>query len=193
MRSTALPYDRGSLYFAQLNAEIRHRTHGRRSLDDLVRKMIARRRQGKTVDEAAWISLVRRALGSRGIAQFHAMMNGKLVLPPSDAFGPCFVRTRVPLRRYQLGFDSAVLMEPSRIVRGLIPGSAAARAGLRDGDRILKPVPQDAIQADQKATLTLLIERHGKTFPIRYLPRGATVPAFQWKRRAGVPDRDCRI
>ena len=93
-----------------------------------------------TVDEAAWISLVRAALGSRGVAQFHAMMDGKLVLPRSDAFGP-----------------------------------------------------QDAIQADQKATLTLLIERNGKTSPITYLPRGATVSAYQWKRRLGVPDRDCRI
>jgi predicted metalloprotease with PDZ domain len=192
-RVRVLPYDRGSLYFAQVNAEIRRRTHGRRSLDDLVRTMIARRREGQPVDEAAWIALVRQALGSRGVAQFHAMMHGALVLPASDAFGRCFERTTVPLRRYQLGFDSAVLMEPSRIVRGLVPGSAAARAGLRDGDRIVKPVPQDAIQADQNATLTLLIERNGKTFPITYRPRGATVPAYQWRRRPGVPDRDCGL
>ena len=192
-RVRVLPYDRGSLYFAHLNAEIRRRTHGRRSLDDLVRRMIARRRRGQPVNEAAWIALVRQALGSRGVAQFHAMMSGKLVLPPSDAFGPCFERTTAPLRRYQLGFDSQVLMEPARIVRGLIPGSAAARAGLRDGDRIVKPVPQDAIQAQQRTTLTLLIERGGKTFPITYLPRGATVPAYQWRRRAAVPDRDCHL
>jgi hypothetical protein len=192
-RVRVLPYDRGSLYFAQLNAEIRRRTHGRRSLDDLVLQMIARRRQGQPVDEAAWSSLLRQTLGSRGVAQFGAMMSGKLVLPAADAFGPCFERTMAPLRRYQLGFDSQVLMEPSRIVRGLIPGSAAARAGLRNGDRIVKPVPQDAIQADQAATLTLLIERNGRTFPMTYLPRGATVLAYQWRRRPAVPDRDCRL
>ena len=192
-RIRVLPYDRGSLYFAQVNAEVRRRTHGRRSLDDLVLRMIARHRQGQPVAEATWISLVRQALGSRGVAQFHAMMSGKLVVPPSDAFGPCFARTTAPLRRYQLGFDSQVLMEPSRTVRGLVPGSAAARAGLRDGDRIVKPVPQDSIQADQHATLTLLIERNGRTFPITYLPRGATVTAYQWRRRLGVPDADCRL
>jgi predicted metalloprotease with PDZ domain len=192
-RVRVLPYDRGSLYFAQVNAEMRGSTHGRRSLDDLVLKMIARHRQGQPVDEAAWIALVRQALGSRGVAQFRAMMSGKLVVPPSDAFGPCFERTTAPLRRYQLGFDSAVLMEPSRVVRGLIPGTAAARAGLRNGDRIVKPVPQDSIQADQGATLTLLIERDGRTFPITYLPRGETVPAYQWRRRPGVPDRDCGL
>ena len=192
-RVRVLPYDRGSLYFAQLNAEIRRRTHGKRSLDDLVLRMIVRRRQRQPVDEAAWSSLLRRTLGSRGVDQFGAMMNGKVVLPATDAFGPCFERTTAPLRRYELGFDSQVLMEPSRIVRGLIPGSAAARAGLRNGDRLVKPLPQDAIQADQAATLTLLIERNGRTFPITYLPRGATVPTYQWRRRPAVPDRDCRL
>lgn len=192
-RVRVLPYDRSSLYFAEVNAEIRRRSHGKRSLDDLVLRMIERRRQGLPVSEAAWVSLLKQALGNRGVAQFHAMIAGKLIVPPSDAFGPCFERTKAPLRRYQLGFDSAVLMEPARIVRGLVPGSAAARAGLRNGDHIVKPVPQDAIQADQKATLTLLIERAGKTFPITYLPRGATVQAYQWRRRPGVPDRDCGL
>ncbi|MGB6488484.1 MAG: hypothetical protein WBE91_16525 [Steroidobacteraceae bacterium] len=192
-RVRVLPYDRGSLYFAQVNAEMRRSTHGRRSLDDLLRKMIARHRQGQVVDEAAWVALVRQALGSRGVAEFRAMMSGKLVVPPSDAFGPCFERTTAPLRRYQLGFDSQVLMEPARIVRGLIPGSAAARAGLRNGDRIVKPVPQDSIQADQAATLTLLIERNGRTFPITYLPRGETVPAYQWRRRPGIGDAACGL
>lgn len=192
-RIRVLPYDRGSLYFAQVNAEMRRSTHGRRSLDDLVLKMIAKHRQGQVVNEATWVGVVRQALGSRGVAEFHAMMSGKLVVPPSDAFGPCFQRTTAPLRRYQLGFDSAVLMEPARIVRGLVAGSAAAGAGLRNGDRIVKPVPQDEIQAEQNATLTLLIERNGRTFPITYLPRGETVQAYQWRRRPGVPDRDCGL
>jgi membrane-associated protease RseP (regulator of RpoE activity) len=78
-------------------------------------------------------------------------------------------------------------------VRGLVAGSAAERAGLRNGDRIVKPVPQDEIQAEQSATLTLLIERGGRTFPITYLPRGETVPAYQWRRRPGIPDRECAL
>jgi hypothetical protein len=57
----------------------------------------------------------------------------------------------------------------------------------------VKPVPQDAIQADQSATLTLLIERNGRTFPMTYLPRGAVVQAYQWRRRPGTPDRACGL
>jgi S1-C subfamily serine protease len=77
-------------------------------------------------------------------------------------------------------------------VHGLLPGSAADRAGLRNGDIIVKPVPQDAIQADQKATLTFLIRRDGKEFPITYLPRGETVQAYQWTRIPTVPEQKCR-
>jgi hypothetical protein len=41
--------------------------------------------------------------------------------------------------------------------------------------------------------LLLPSDAFGKTFPVTYLPRGATVSAYQWKRRPGPPDRDCRI
>ena len=192
-RIRVLPYDRGSLYFAQLNSEIRKASLGERSLDQLVQTMIDRKRAGQSPDLAEWVSLLQDALGARGKQEFDDMMAGKLILPPSDAFGPCFARTTAPLRRYELGFDTTVLAEPSRIVRGLVEGSAAERAGLRNGDHIVKPVPQDAIQADQHATLALLIARDGKEFPITYLPRGETVRAYQWRRVPGVPDAQCRL
>jgi hypothetical protein len=38
-----------------------------------------------------------------GKQQLQDMMSGKLVVLPSDAFGPCFRRVTLPLRRYQLG------------------------------------------------------------------------------------------
>ncbi len=190
-RIRVLPYDRGAMYFAQLNSEIRKASGGKRSLDDLVLTMVDRRRQGLPVDTATWINLVEQELGSRGKQEFESMLAGKLIVPAPDSFGPCYTRTTVPLRRYELGFDSAVLAQPSRVVRGLVPGSAADRAGLRNGDVIVKPVPQDAIQADQKATLTFLIRRDEKEFPITYLPRGETVQAYQWTRIVAVPEQKC--
>jgi membrane-associated protease RseP (regulator of RpoE activity) len=119
------------------------------------------------------------------------MLQGATPLPPSDAFGPCFRRVTKPLRRYQLGFDPKVLVEPKRIVRGLIAGSAAAKAGLHNGDEILKPVGQDHIQGDQTGILTLQIRRGSQEMTIRYLPRGETVDAWQWERVRTVPDTAC--
>ncbi|HWE46138.1 MAG TPA: hypothetical protein VG407_08920 [Caulobacteraceae bacterium] len=192
-RIRVLPYDRGSMYFSVVDSEVRKASRGKRNLDDLLLSMLARRHAGKPMDQAAWVETVTRALGPRGKTELEAMLSGALQLPPSDAFGPCFRRTTKPLRRYELGFDPKVLVEPKRIVRGLVAGSEAAKAGLHDGDEILKPVPQDAIQADQKATLTLDIRRDGRDLAITYLPRGETVPAYQWERVRGVPDKTCAL
>ena len=96
-----------------------------------------------------------------------------------------------PLRRYELGFEPAVLAEPKRIVRGLIAGSAAAAAGLRDGDEIVDPVPQDAIQGEQNESLNLRIRRAGQIFPLTYLPRGEVVDAWQWERDPSLGDGSC--
>jgi len=124
-------------------------------------------------------------LGPEGKADYQAMLSGKLVLPPSDSFGPCFERATKPLRRFDLGFTPDVLIEPHRIVRGLEPDSAAAKAGLRNGDEIVKPVPQDGIQGDQAALMHLQVRRDGRLLEIIYLPRGETVQAYQWVRKPG--------
>ncbi|WP_306392548.1 hypothetical protein [Telluria beijingensis] len=179
-RIRVLPYDRGALYFAQLNDEIQRASRGKRSLDDLLLAFLDRRRQGKPMTRDAWVSAVVGELGDKGRHQFEAMMRGEPLALRSEAFGPCFRSTEVALRRYELGFTPDVLVGPRRIVRGLVPGSAADKAGIRDGDDIVKPVPQDRIQADQHATLTLRIARGGKEMDITYLPRGETVPTPQW-------------
>lgn len=186
-RVRVLPYDRGGLYFAALDEKVRRHSQGHRSLDDLVKSMLDRRHRGKPMDEAAWIETIAAELGPAGVADFNAMLTGSLVVPPSDSFGRCFERTSAPLRRYDLGFTPDVLIEPARVVRGLEPGSAAARAGLKDGDSIVKPVPQDRIQSDQAALLQLSIQRDGKPLEISYLPRGETVEAYQWKRTGDCP------
>ena len=192
-RIRVLPYDRGSMYFAVVDEELRKASGGKRSLDDLLLSMLDRRTHGQPMDQAAWIETVTQALGPQGKAEFEAMLAGALQLPGSDAFGPCFRRTTKPLRRYELGFDPKVLVEPHRIVRGLVAGSAAEAAGLKDGDEIVRPVPQDQIQGDQTRLITLQIRRDGREFPMTYLPRGETVQAYQWERVAGVPDSRCAL
>ncbi len=183
-RIRVLPYDRGSLYFARVDAEIRAASGGKRSLDDLVRAMLAARRAGKAMNEALYRRLLEAQLGDAGIAEFDAMLAGAVQLPPSDAFGPQFRRITRPMRRFNLGFDPAVLVSHPRIVRGLIAGSQAEQAGLRDGDEILNTFPQDKLQGEQEGWLTLEVRRAGKTFSIRYQPRGETVEAYQWVKVA---------
>ncbi|MEP9404364.1 peptidase M61 [Sphingomonas sp. VNH70] len=180
-RVRVLPYDRGSLYFATVDAQIRARSGGRRSLDDIVRAMLKARRDGGRMDEALYRQLLKAELGEKGIADLDAMLGGATVLPPSDAYGSRFRRVVRRLQRYDLGFDMASLQTRPRVVRGLKPGSNAAVAGLRDGDEILNGFPQDALQGDQQAFVTLDLRRADRTFSLRYRPRGETVDAYQWE------------
>ena len=190
-RIRTLPYDRGMLYFATVDDAVRKASGGRRSLDDLMLEMLRLQRSGQKLSTAVWEQQLRRELGEAAVADFRAFLDGAMPLPASDAFGPCFRKTTKPMRRYELGFDSAVLAEPRRIVRGLQAGSAAAQAGLRDGDEIVIPVPQDAIQGNQTAVLNLQIKRDGQSRTISYLPRGETVDTFQWERDPGFKGNGC--
>jgi hypothetical protein len=121
------------------------------------------------------------------------MLDGAAPLPTSDAFGPCFERISQHIRCYELGFATAVLTESPRIVRDLIPGSAAAKAGVRNGDEITRAVGQDQLQGEQDGILTLQLQRDGKPLTVSYKPRGETVPTWQWKRKQGVSDSTCSL
>jgi C-terminal processing protease CtpA/Prc len=153
--------------------------------------MLEGRQHQPSLDEAAWVDLVTKELGEKGKTEFQAMLSGAIMLPEAGGFGPCFSRTTKMLRRYQLGFEPKVLVEPKRIVRGLIPGSAAERAGIRDGDEITRPVPQDALQGQQDGVLTLNLLRDGRPLEISYVPRGEAVEAYQWMRIGNLADSAC--
>jgi hypothetical protein len=119
------------------------------------------------------------------------MMTGGLMLPESGDYGPCFQRTTRKIRRFELGFDPKSLIGAERVIRGLQPESEAAKAGVRDGDKVTYSVAMDSVQGDVHRTLTLQVTRDGKTFPITYLPRGEAVDAYQWERINGIPDGRC--
>jgi predicted metalloprotease with PDZ domain len=190
-RIRTLAYDRGMLYFAVVDNDVRRKSGGKRSLDQLILHMLAREDQGATLANSDWESELRTELGDDAVVDFHQFLGGKMPIPASDAFGPCFARTTARVRRYELGFTPAVLREPKRIIRGLIPGSAADRAGLQNGDEIMNPVPQDEIQGNQTELLKLDIRRKDRELPIAYLPRGEQVEVYQWARTPGVPDSQC--
>lgn len=190
-RVRVLPYDRGAMYFAVLDEQIRAASQGRRSLDDILLAAVEHRRQGEPVTHDYWVGLLRAELGEAGPQGLEAMLRGDLMLPGSSAFGVCFERTTAPLRRYELGFEPAALTERPRLVRGLIAGSAAEAAGVRNGDEILKPVGQDGLQGDQTGLLTLSLKRAEEVLEITYLPRGETVPAYQWRPVSGAAAGDC--
>lgn len=191
-RIRMLAYDRGAFYFAIVDQQIRRRSGGKRSLDDLMLILKEREDAGHKLQAVDWERAISDELGPSAVTDFRGMLAGKLQLPRSDVFGPCFRRVSVPIRRYELGFDPNVLIEPERIVRGLVPGSEAEKAGLRDGDRLVNAVPQDVAASRETYKLTFPVRRDGREFIISYLPRGEAVATPQWKRVVASRNPACR-
>jgi len=191
-RIRVLPYDRGAMYFAVLNGMVRRASDGARSIDDLIQAMIDRVREGLPVSEDVWLDLLRDEVGEEGPAVHRSMMAGGLMVPESGDFGPCFRRTTKKIRRFDLGFDNASLLGQEKVIEGLIPGSEAEKAGLRNGDTITYAVALDAVQRDPTRTLDLQVTRDGRTFALTYLPRGEAVDAYQWERDPAGPAAECR-
>lgn len=187
-----LPYDRGAMYFAVLDGKIRRASAGKRSIDDLIRTMVGLYRSGQPMTEQTWLDVLRKELGEDGVATHRKMMAGGLMLPESGDFGPCFQRTTKEIRQFDPGFDILSMVGPERVLRGLKPGSEAAKAGLRDGDRIISAPLGDAVQADVDRTIQAKVIRDGKTLTFTYLPRGEAVRAYQWERAPGAVDKICR-
>jgi predicted metalloprotease with PDZ domain len=192
-RIRMLPYDRGGMYFATLNAQELQASGGKRLIGNAIRRMNARAQSGQPLSDEVWMGLLREDLGTAGVALHRTMLSGGLLVPPSDAFGPCFRRVVRKIPMFDLGFSmkSLPLFGP-KIIQGLRPGSTAAEAGLRDGDQVSYAAALDDVQSKVGETLTLHVTRDGRNFAITYLPRGKRVDAYQWERVPGIPQSECK-
>ena len=186
-----VPYDRGLLYFADLDVKVRAASRGERTVDDLVFAMLESRRQGEGYDLDAWKRIVLAELGESAAGDLEFMLGGGLIVPPTEAFGPCFTRREMSIRQYELGFTENSFLEEPRKIRGLVPGSAAAAAGLREGDPIQRRDDVDRAQTDPAQLYRLEIRRGDEIIPIEYLPRGETVTGYQWVRDPSVAPGLC--
>lgn len=102
--------------------------------------------------------------------------------PPKDAFGPCFTRAERREKVFDLGFDAASLSSLPNAIRGLVPGSAAERAGLRDGALVISVRRRDRREID----LVISGPRGGTR--VRYEPVAERVSEV-WGKRACKSDR----
>ncbi len=191
MRYNVLSYDRGAMYFAVLDGRIRRASKGKRSVDDLVRAMVDRIRRELPITEATWTTLLRTELGDSGPRLHRKMMAGAVMLPETGDFGPCFRRVRTKIGRYDLGFGGPEITRRS-VVEGLRADSAAARAGLKEGDKIEYATSTEGAQRNPATPLVMKVTRGAQTLEISYIPRGKPVDAYQWVRVAGIPDERCR-
>ncbi len=91
-----VPYTRGALYAAELDAALRKASEGKRTLADALRELYRQSRapggrDGLPADAVR--RLVQTELGRAGVARYDAVIvRGGHPQPPADAYGPCFTR-----------------------------------------------------------------------------------------------------
>lgn len=175
-------YWRGSRYAAHLDRAIRRASKGSRSLDDTLRALRARGPAPLHLPDLR--AALERDLGRDAAADLDRVLRREPLPPlPSDAYGPCFHRPRDRRSVFELGFDPASLDGAPSLIRGVLQGSAAEKAGLREGALVLfvNRLPRPADGPTAEVDLTLADPRGGKR--IRYRPT-AIRDVGRWRGRA---------
>lgn len=184
-----VPYGRGFMYLANTDAEIRARSHGKKSLDNVVVEFAERSRRGSPPTVSDWIDRIAVDVGPKARTEFEAMASGQRLVPPANTFGPCFRLQPFETRLNDLGFDEASLRGPKPVITGLRSGSNAALAGLRDGDEVIHHSVLDQDNPNRQMTLT--VRRDGTDRDAQFVPEGKSVQAYRWARAPGISDREC--
>lgn len=188
-----VPYGRGWLYLQQVDAAIREASGGRRSLDDIAKEIRRRQVAGEPYGIPQWLELVGKEIGAdKARAGYDLMVGGGLLVPPAKLYAGCLKVEPYPVRPFQLGFARSSLND-ARVVKDVVPGSAAEQAGLRDGDVIVDAGDINEVRKDSAKTLDLTVRRGETVAKLSFLPRGAAVQGYRWARDPATPDSACRF
>jgi predicted metalloprotease with PDZ domain len=184
-----VPYGRGFMYLARVDAQMRRKSGGKRSVDDLVLQILEEQKAGKKIGLNEWRGLVVKELGEDAGREYDEMTVGKPMEPAATSFGPCFHPLQEQVKPFELGYDG---MQPG-LVKNLISDSAAAKAGVQEGDVVLSFTPLDLVRNDPNKTMDLKLRRGDRELEVNYLPRKEAVPAWHWVRDAAVSDAACKF
>jgi len=176
------PYRRGSRYAALLDHQMRKKSRGARSLDDLLAALRARGPGPRPVGDFRAVLVA--ALGEEAGGDFDRLVvrhEDEIGLPP-ETFGPCVWPRREQRYVFDLGFSPATLEAGPVVIRGLKSRSAAAKAGLREGALVLQvhhlPRPEDG--PDSEVDMTVADRSGAKR--VRYQPKGVQ-SVSRWQTR----------
>ena len=177
-----LPYARGMFYLADLDARLKRATSGRHCVDDLVRDVVRRRRDGERVGIEQWCARVGEESGEAEMSILDAMVFTGAGRPGGECFDSRFEKETVRVPVLDIGWDPITLLTGR--VQGLVPDGAADRAGLREGQTMDLPSYPEMIRLDVGDALEIGVARDGATTQIAVPLTGESAPVPQWSRRS---------
>lgn len=181
-----LSYARGMLYFANLDAKLR-RAGSPHTVLSLANELLAQQRAGHPPTAQDWLALLRREPGEWAVADWQAMTAGQLLRPEPGAFGPGVASRPVQTGFFDLGFAEPVSLQAGKRIGGLVAGSPAALAGLREGDELAEAVNLIPVYGSFRLPITLRVRRGPAVVAITYVPRTGQAEAWEWVVAPGQP------
>jgi predicted metalloprotease with PDZ domain len=179
-----LPYVRGMFYLADLDARLREATSGERSVDDIVRDVVRRRRDGERIGITEWCACVQDTLPGDEREVLEALVFTGVRRPGPGTFAPRFEMTEDPAPVLDVGFDPSTFI--THRVRDLVPGGPAERAGLEEGDMVDLPSYPEALALNPDDVLNIRVTRDGETRLLTIPLAGQSTPVPQWHKPVGV-------
>lgn len=189
--SVPLLVARGALYALRVDAMIREKSKGKRTLDNVLSELYAAAAKvSGPLPTSAWVEAIAKDIGEseRGVFR-DAIELGKPFEMPVAALGPCFRRVTKTYVGFDIGFDEdATRKSKPWKLTGLVKGSPAEKAGLREGDEV------DSIRAGRRAATTpvaVVVKRGEDWKTFTYLPAGKKVKGIGFERKKDVGDDAC--
>lgn len=175
-----LPYQRGDVLALYVDHAIRAHSQGARSLDDLMRELVARGRAGGAPHTSASLAA---AIGefageeSAAAVRDWALAGREPEFPAELALpGLRLVASDVP--SFDTGFEHEASIQGG-VVRGVVAGSPAAAAGLRDGMRLLS---WSVARGNASQPIEITVQDGEATRTLRYLPHGKPIQGWRFER-----------
>ncbi len=174
-----LTYRRGHLLAANWDALIRTNSRGKHSLDDVMQEFYRTGTRAELTPETISAAVQKYATADVLPQLKRLLDNGEVLVPHDKLFGDCATLTTMDVADFELGFDLEALRTKPQ-VQGVVPNSAAYRAGLRDGQIIVKRLPIAVGDATREIEMT--VKDGNKEKLIRFLPASnakTKVPYFK--------------
>lgn len=156
-----LPYGRGFAYAIAIDALIRENSDGQHGLESISLGLISRSLSGRPYGIEEYMSLLSTEIGGEAAHNaYKEMRSGKLVIPKrAHILGDDTVLelVRKDSEVFEVGFDDRKALYGEHIIEGLVLGSKAEAAGLRNGDQLLSRFKLDDYKGDPDKILTLVV------------------------------------
>lgn len=170
---------RAFVYMLKMDAYTRRAAVARgaevlRPMDEVVRALLARRRQGERVGKEEWLEGLGYWLGREEAGRhFLEMVEGGGRVNELDDMVSSFGKTYGPRLVEQEALDFGFRRDSLRDgeIRGVVEGSRAWEAGLRDGQSILRYSRPEACEMHYERKFSLVVEGDGDRFDVEYWPR----------------------